>query len=140
MYKKVERRLERISGNDGISFTSPESQQIINLSNDLKMIADSYGLEIRSCAEEIDLVSSGIRSGKCIDNDLLNSYFDMNIPYRKDPNQRKACRCTASVDIGAYDTCGYRCVYCYANSSFEKAAANLKAMDIDSESLYHKSN
>ena len=140
MYKKVERRLMRISGNDGISFTSPESQQIINLSNDLKMIADSYGLEIRSCAEEIDLVSSGIRSGKCIDNDLLNSYFDMNIPYRKDPNQRKACRCTASVDIGAYDTCGYRCVYCYANSSFEKAAANLKAMDIDSESLYHKSN
>jgi DNA repair photolyase len=139
MYKKVERRLKRISENDGISFTSPESQQIINLSNDLKMTADSCGLEIRSCAEEIDLVSSGIKPGKCIDDDLINSSFGLNFPYRKDPHQRKACRCTASVDIGAYDNCGYRCVYCYANSSFEKAAANLKAMDIDSESLYHKS-
>jgi DNA repair photolyase len=137
MYRKVERRLRKISENHGVDFPNLESQQITDLSNDLKKIAESNDLDTQSCAENTDLSASEIRPGKCIDNDLMNLSFNLNLPYRKDPHQRKACLCTASADIGAYETCGYRCVYCYATSSFEKAAASLKAMDQNSESLYN---
>ena len=35
--------------------------------------------------------------------------------------QRAACRCIKSVDIGAYDTCGHGCVYCYAKTGRREA-------------------
>lgn len=42
----------------------------------------------------------------------------------KDKGQRLNCGCIMSKDIGRYDTCGHRCIYCYANSSPEAAAGN----------------
>lgn len=137
MYKKVRRRLQAISKESAVGFRDPEAGEIEALSRDLATIAASNALEIQSCAEDPDFSQSGIKPGKCVDNYLLNSSFHTNLPYRKDPHQRKACLCTASVDIGAYDTCGYRCVYCYANSSFERAAAKLKGMDKHSNTLYN---
>lgn len=39
----------------------------------------------------------------------------------KDPGQRAVCGCMASEDVGEYGTCPHGCVYCYANSSADKA-------------------
>lgn len=44
--------------------------------------------------------------------------------YKKDKGQRPQCGCMVSKDIGEYDTCPHGCVYCYANSSRQKAEAN----------------
>jgi hypothetical protein len=137
IYKKVRRKIRKLSDEKGIEWYDIESQNAAKLAADLKEIAGSHGFEIQSCAEDIDLSSSGIIPGKCIDNELINVLFDLNLPYKKDPHQRKRCLCTRSVDIGAYDTCGYRCVYCYANSSFEKAAVSLRNLDANSSSLYY---
>jgi DNA repair photolyase len=126
LYKKVRPRLAPLLL-DNIT-----DDDLLLLARDLAGIAGSYGLKIRSCAEEIDLASAGVKPGKCIDDGLASRLKRHPITYEKDPNQRRCCRCTRSVDIGAYQTCGYRCLYCYANSSFEVSAQNMKHVTEDS--------
>jgi hypothetical protein len=52
--------------------------------------------------------------GACIDPALIENLVGTRVSRRKDPSQRKTCRCVVSRDIGAYDTCAAGCVYCYA--------------------------
>lgn len=41
-------------------------------------------------------------------------------------DQREACGCIMSKDIGEYNTCPHECVYCYTNTSKELALKNYK--------------
>lgn len=46
---------------------------------------------------------------------------------KRDINQRNgACACVLGVDIGAYDTCGHLCKYCYANADVNLVKENRK--------------
>jgi len=92
-------------------------------------------MEIVSCAEERDLSPYGVRPGKCVDDAYIRQVFGIEVTHRKDPHQRKACGCVISKDIGAYDTCRFRCVYCYATRSFERAGRRYAAHDPDAPSL-----
>ena len=47
----------------------------------------------------------------------------------KDKNQRPACGCVESVEIGTYDTCKNGCRYCYANVSKERVRQNCEKYD-----------
>lgn len=96
---------------------------------------EKNGMEIVSCAEEIDLRPYGVRPGKCIDDELIREVFGIDVPHKKDPNQRKVCGCVVSKDIGMYDTCLFGCVYCYATQSFEKARKRHSQHDPRSPSL-----
>lgn len=78
--------------------------QKCELAQELSEIAKSHGMTLYSCAEEL-----GLPPSCCIDG----SMFGVKLP--KDRNQRGACTCVESIDIGAYSTCGNGCVYCYAN-------------------------
>jgi hypothetical protein len=80
-------------------------------------VAHSHGLTIESCAEDIDLSGLGINHGKCIDDKLISEIIGTDIIAEKDGTQRKSCGCVASIDIGSYNTCDHRCLYCYANFS-----------------------
>jgi hypothetical protein len=111
---------------------------MIDIAESIKVIADSCKIKIQSCAEDFDLSGISIPMGSCIDHEHVNSLFGLDLKYKKDPHQRPKCMCHSSVDIGAYNTCGYRCIYCYANSSFDSAAANLRKFDIGSASLYNR--
>ncbi len=77
-------------------------------------VAARYQLPVYTCAEAADLKEFGIRQGACIDKERLEAIIGCRLDLKKDKNQRAACGCVESVDIGAYNTCGYDCSYCYA--------------------------
>lgn len=83
-------------------------------------IAAENGMEIRSCAEDIDLRPYGVPPGKCIDDALLLALFGVPLTSQKDPSQREVCGCVKSRDIGFYDTCAHGCKYCYATNVVRK--------------------
>lgn len=109
---------------------------LATLLRDLAQIAQTNDMEIVSCAEELDLQPFGIRPGKCIDDDLIDRVFGVEVSHTKDPGQRKACGCVQSKDIGMYNSCLLGCRYCYATSSFERARQNYLRHDPDAPSLY----
>ncbi len=98
-------------------------------------IAGQNGMEIVSCAEELDLRPYGVRPGKCVDDEYVRRVFGIEADSKKDPSQRKACGCVASKDIGMYDSCLFGCQYCYATQSFELARRHHREHNPESPSL-----
>ena len=98
-------------------------------------MASAHGMEVESCAETIDLADCGVRHGSCIDAVLIERLAGAGIKVKKDPSQRAACGCVASVDIGSYDTCRNGCVYCYATRSDRAVASACARYDVDSPLL-----
>jgi hypothetical protein len=81
--------------------------------------AEKFGIELYACCSD-ELVSEKIQKARCVDGKYLSRLFQTAIDARPAAT-RKECRCTRSVDIGAYDTCAHGCVYCYANMDKERA-------------------
>lgn len=128
-YGKVTGRLKGLSRDAGLSFqdvTLPQHrEELLDLAGRIRDVAVRYGFEVYSCAEPVDLGSTGIGHGACIDGRLIRRLFGIERDMRKDKGQRTDCLCVESVDIGAYNTCSHQCVYCYANSSEETIKRNL---------------
>ncbi|MDR1412098.1 MAG: DUF1848 domain-containing protein [Spirochaetaceae bacterium] len=94
--------------------------QIRKIAGIVSGVAGEYGISPVSCCERVDLAEYNIGRSKCIDNELINGLFDLNIKYKKDAGQRPGCGCHASRDIGAYNSCLHDCVYCYAKRGRRK--------------------
>ena len=105
------------------------------LMGDLAAAAGENGMEIVSCAEELDLVAYGIHPGKCVDDEYILEVFGLEVVHDKDPGQRAACGCVVSRDIGMYDSCTFGCQYCYATTSFKRAGRRREEHDPESPSL-----
>ncbi|MCU0286679.1 MAG: DUF1848 domain-containing protein [Acidobacteria bacterium] len=130
MYKKCDRNLR------GLNIKAPGSEDMVHLAGILNNISRHYGIELVSCAEEIELSSLGISHGKCIDDEWISRILGRRLVLKKDPHQRKTCRCVESIDIGAYDTCPHHCLYCYANTEIVNVKRNITLHDPFSSLLY----
>ncbi|MES0491447.1 MAG: DUF1848 domain-containing protein [Leptospirales bacterium] len=110
-YKKV---LSRMNKNE-IAWRKPQPADITHLGKLFKELTQ-FKLEVNHCCEPPERVPTGIHHNKCIDPDLISSLLKniSLIPKLKDPGQRNGCGCIQSKDIGAYNSCHHRCVYCYA--------------------------
>ncbi|EGW37057.1 DUF1848 domain-containing protein [Desulfosporosinus sp. OT] len=95
--------------------------EMIAIASHFSRIAQKHNIVLYTCAEEIDLAEYGIRHGACIEQKLVEQIIGRPVSAKKDANQRAACCCIESVDIGAYDTCTHGCTYCYATSSQKTA-------------------
>lgn len=120
LYKKTERNLR------GIGLLPMDNGIMNELAGRISAVSSKVGIRVESCSEAIDLERYGIRHGKCIDDALISKITGKRIKPVKDPNQRPNCGCVKSVDIGAYNTCGHHCLYCYANSGRESVKRNVR--------------
>lgn len=101
----------------------------------LARLADSHGMVLSACTEDVDLSGCGVQRAACIDRALIERIIGLPVRAAKDPSQRKSCGCVESVDIGEYDSCPYGCRYCYATSDPRRVAANLRRHGPDSPIL-----
>ena len=103
--------------------------EMMDIAMRLSEIAGKYRICLESCAEKIDLKKCGIRHGHCIDKNLFEKLLGKKLSLGLDKNQREACGCLESVDIGAYDACNNGCRYCYATHSDKTLKRNLLLHD-----------
>ncbi len=108
-YKNIRRALA------GLGIPSVSVEQMRELIGYFSYIAKEHGIYIDTCAESVDLGRYGVGHAHCIDKQRLERIGKYKLHIEKDKNQRAACGCVASIDIGAYNTCKNGCVYCYAN-------------------------
>ena len=113
----------------------PSDEMLLSFAGELSRIAKDNGMVIATCAEKIDLSSVGIEHNSCIDKDMIERMAGGRLRIKKDPNQREACGCVSSIDIGAYNSCANGCKYCYANYSPENVRENIRRYDPMSEIL-----
>ncbi len=129
LYAKTQRNMR------GIALTQLSEDELLSFAAGLCACAHAQGMQVQTCAEEIDLSASGIPHGACIDGVLLERIVGAPLRVPRHDGQRNACLCAESVDIGIYDTCTNGCRYCYANASAAAIAAHRKAYDPDSPIL-----
>lgn len=97
--------------------------------NTISSAAERKGITVQTCAEPAYSEGKAVRPGKCIDDRLIRTCYGLDVQSKKDPGQRKLCRCVKSVDIGSYNTCLFGCRYCYATGRRETAKANWRRHD-----------
>lgn len=121
-YKKISKNIKQLN----IKEISAEEMCI--MAEYFADTAKKYNLKIESCAEQIDLERFGINHGKCIDDELIEKITGYKLSVGRD-NQRNACGCIKCIDIGEYNTCMHKCLYCYANINKDAAFKNNELHD-----------
>ncbi|MCL2061894.1 MAG: DUF1848 domain-containing protein [Firmicutes bacterium] len=109
----------------------PSAAQTTQLAAKLAKIAAAYGIEVKACAEIIDLEKAGIKKGKCLDPEIFEKLLNAKVKKSKlKGSTRNGCGCMESIDIGAYSTCTNGCVYCYAAKDALKSIKDAEAGEI----------
>lgn len=134
VYSKAQKRLRQLAEH-GVELLPSDGEAFTALMRALVRTAKANGMEIYSCAEDLDLERYDVRPGKCVDDKYITKTFGIAVHRKKDPSQREACGCVVSRDIGMYNSCLCGCQYCYATSSFERARINYGKHHPESPSL-----
>ena len=129
IYKKVQRNFPEAK--------AVQKKDRITIGKALIEIAAQYGMTIKPCAEGNDLAVHGADCSGCMTVATYETalHSRLEVPKRKTNQRDGACACLLGVDIGAYDTCGHLCKYCYANTDAALVNQNRRKHDPDSPFL-----
>ena len=108
--------------------------------------AGRHGMLLKPCAEGTDLAAYGADCGGCLTLAMFEQAMGEKLAVpagmrgrtgRIVPGTASAgiaekpaqagCACHLSADIGAYNSCGHLCRYCYANANPQLVRENMKA-------------
>lgn len=142
--ESFERMAERLSGYSEqcvISFIDlyaktrknfPQAREVIRedrirLGKKFVEIGEKYGIQIRSCCEGMELAPYGVDVSGCMTKEVLERAIGerLQVP-KKVKSPRTECDCLLGSDIGAYNSCGHGCLYCYANYDVELVRKNMR--------------
>ena len=98
-------------------------------------IAARNHIKIHLCCEKKELETDHVDAKGCMTKEVLEQAagFSLNVPKKRPA--RPECGCLLGADIGAYNTCGHGCLYCYANYDRKTVARNMKNHNLDSPFL-----
>lgn len=96
--------------------------------------AKAHGMQVQTCYEKRNLVEYGFVAGDCIPYDRMKAWTGKSFPFSQ-IRPGHGCHCVQTVDIGAYNSCPHRCVYCYANYDEKEIASNIASHHDDSSFL-----
>lgn len=105
----------------------PGEEQARSLVRAMSEIAATCGFTLETCAEAASFREFGVEKGQCIDRRVIERITGGQVKAPRDKNQRGACGCLPSIDVGAYNTCAHGCTYCYANHQQEAARKAVSA-------------
>ncbi|MEM7444606.1 MAG: DUF1848 domain-containing protein [Pseudomonadota bacterium] len=123
LYRKTERNLSKRLG-DG-RWRDPSTNEKHVVLTEFQEIAADHDMTLTLCTQP-DLTP--FQPARCIDAQRLSDVAGRAISARTKGN-RPGCLCAQSRDIGAYDTCGHGCGYCYAVSDHTAVQRRLKERD-----------
>ena len=100
-------------------------------------IAAKNGMVVKPCAEGNDLAKYGADCSGCMTVHTFETALHnrLEVPKSKKNQRNGECACLLGVDIGAYDTCGHLCKYCYANANAALVKENMKRHNPESPFL-----
>ena len=129
IYKKVERNF--------LGAREVSKKDRITLGKEFIKIAGKFGMTIRPCAEGDELTPYGADCSGCMTVNTFETalHAHLDVPKRKTNQRNGQCACLLGVDIGAYDTCGHLCKYCYANANPVLVKENMRKHNPDSPFL-----
>lgn len=118
LYEKTQRNFHGIR-----SVTKKEQERLIAAFSE---IAKETGLQIHLCCENADLIRENVDADGCMSKAVLEKALGCRLHVPQKKMARKECSCLLGADIGAYNTCGHGCLYCYANYDRETVIKNRK--------------
>ena len=111
------------------------AEQRLQLGKAFVEIAGQYGMTLRPCGEGDELAPFGADCSGCMTVAMYEQALGRRLKVPKTAPARKECACYLGGDIGAYNTCGHLCRYCYANYDAATVRKNLAAHDPESPLL-----
>ncbi|MBR0463138.1 MAG: DUF1848 domain-containing protein [Clostridia bacterium] len=106
---------------------SPEDR--LTLGKAFVDIGKRHGMVIRPCAEGDELAPFGADCGGCMTVSMYEGAIGQRLKVPRQTPARKACACYLGGDIGAYNSCGHLCRYCYANYDADTVRKNMQKHD-----------
>ena len=131
VYEKVKRNAPNIN--------PPTKEEQIEIAKAFSRIGKENDMVIHACCEKTYLSQYGLQCNGCMSQEIVEKAINNTLQPPKRKNLRQGCNCLMGNDIGAYNTCGHLCKYCYANANKQFVIENMKKHDDNSPFLIGRS-